>query len=134
MVSRMRDAHSDKGADVVAEKARVEPRDVTLDRAALFELANPVRHRGLRETHLLGDGHLRGPRVVLDKRQDLIIYRIKGAHTVILFDLASILKFHIDARRRCVKGPWRAPPPTFRTSERRFARRQRNSRRSAAFT
>jgi len=113
---------------------RVEPRDVTLDRAALFELANPVRHRGLRETHLLGDGHLRGPRVVLDKRQDLIIYRIKGAHTVILFDLASILKFHIDARPRCVKGPWRAPPPTFRTSERRFARRQRNSRRAAAFT
>ena len=77
VVARVRDAHADEGADVVAHQARIEAGDVAEDGAALLQLAHAVGHRRLREADRVGDLHLGGLRVRLQKRQDLIIYLVK---------------------------------------------------------
>ena len=77
VVARVRDAHTDEGADVVAQRARVEACDVAADRAAGVELADAVGDGGLREAHRGRDLHLGGARVLLQEIQNPIIYRIE---------------------------------------------------------
>src|SRR5437868_8775006 len=104
VVARVRDAHAHERTDVIAEKARFQARDVALDGAAFLELAHTIGHRGLREAHRVGDSHLRGACISLKQRQDLIIYRIEGAHLVILFGLRAHIEFYIASGLRCVNG------------------------------
>src|SRR3954464_3991717 len=78
VVSRMRDAPSADGPDVVAHRSWIEAGDVADDRPRLLKLAHPVGDGRLREPDGGGDVHLRRLRVGLEEIEDLIIYRVKG--------------------------------------------------------